>query len=133
MSFPDRSSSTKVKPPELPTPGMAGGEKLKTSPSGRRAKCGQYHECNGGLANQGTGEANVAVGGALENAVESIEEPSQQASTLLSGPEQEGGKRRTEGEGVESREDHRYRDGHGELLIKATRNSWDKGRRYKHG
>ena len=103
-----------------------------TEETGGCEEHGQHHEHNSGLANQGTGEANVAVGGALENAVEPIEEPSQQAFTLLSWPEQEGGKRGAEGEGVERRQDHRYRNGHGKLLIKAPRNSWDKGRRYKH-
>src|ERR1700730_3991307 len=101
--------------------------------TGGREERGQYHEREGGLANQGAGEANVAVGGALETAVEAIEEPAQQAFTLLSWPEQEGGKRGAESEGVESREDHRHRNSHGELLIKPPGNSRDKGRRYKHG
>src|SRR5258708_24021651 len=35
-SRPARSSSTNVKPPAVPTPGMAGGEKLKGGPAGRR-------------------------------------------------------------------------------------------------
>ena len=33
-SLPARSSRMKVKPPEVPTPGIAGGEKLKAIPSG---------------------------------------------------------------------------------------------------
>ena len=33
MSFPDRSSRTKVAPPEVPTPGMAGGGKAKAMAS----------------------------------------------------------------------------------------------------
>src|SRR6266852_1621876 len=93
----------------------------------------QYHQRERGLANQEAGEANVAVGGALENAVEAIEEPTQQASTLLSWPEQEGGKGGAEGEGVERRENYRYRDGHSKLLVKAAGNSRDKSRRYKDG
>src|SRR5258708_5219287 len=88
-----------------------------TDETGRPAKYGQYQERDGTLANQCSAEANVAVGGAIENAVEAVEEPTQQAFTLLFWPEQEGGKRGAEGEGVESREDHRYRNGHGELLI----------------
>src|SRR6202045_4102029 len=34
-SLPARSSRTNETPPEVPTPGIAGGEKLKTVPSGR--------------------------------------------------------------------------------------------------
>ncbi len=34
MSFPARSSSRKVTPPEVPMPGMAGGEKAKATPWG---------------------------------------------------------------------------------------------------
>ena len=39
ISLPPRSSSTKVKPPEVPTPGMAGGEKLKAAPCGSLLSC----------------------------------------------------------------------------------------------
>src|ERR1700721_970981 len=38
-SFPARSSSTYVNPPEVPTPGIAGGAKLKTVPTGRLLSC----------------------------------------------------------------------------------------------
>ena len=34
MSAPARSSRMNVKPPAVPTPGMAGGEKAKAMPSG---------------------------------------------------------------------------------------------------
>src|SRR5260370_27026063 len=101
--------------------------------TGGREEDGQYHKRDGGLANQRAGEANVAIGGPLENAVEAIEEPTQRAFTLLFWPEQEGGKRGAEGEGVESREDHRYRNGHRELLTQAPSNYRNKGRRYKNG
>jgi hypothetical protein len=37
IRLPPRSSSTNVKPPEVPTPGMAGGEKLMAAP------CGSFH------------------------------------------------------------------------------------------
>ncbi len=33
-SLPARSSRTKVNPPEVPTPGIAGGEKPNATPSG---------------------------------------------------------------------------------------------------
>ncbi len=33
-SCPERSSSKNVNPPDVPTPGIAGGEKLKATPSG---------------------------------------------------------------------------------------------------
>ena len=35
-SFPARSSRTKVNPPDVPTPGIAGGEKLKAIAAGNR-------------------------------------------------------------------------------------------------
>ena len=38
MSFPPRSSRTNVNPPEVPTPGIAGGEKLKAVPCGSLAE-----------------------------------------------------------------------------------------------
>ena len=38
-SRPARSSSTNVNPPEVPTPGIAGGEKLKTVPCGNLLSC----------------------------------------------------------------------------------------------
>src|ERR1700732_173486 len=38
-SIPARSSKTKVNPPEVPTPGMAGGEKEKATPSGSDDSC----------------------------------------------------------------------------------------------
>ena len=37
MSLPERSSSMKVNPPEVPTPGIAGGGKAKAIPSGNPA------------------------------------------------------------------------------------------------
>ena len=37
-SLPARSSSTNVNPPEVPTPGMAGGEKSNAIPSGSLAQ-----------------------------------------------------------------------------------------------
>ena len=40
-SPPERSSSMKVTPPEVPTPGMAGGEKEKAMPSGTLASSGE--------------------------------------------------------------------------------------------
>ena len=36
MSLPERSSRMKVTPPEVPMPGMAGGEKAKATPWGIR-------------------------------------------------------------------------------------------------
>ena len=38
MSLPARSSSRKVTPPEVPTPGMAGGEKAKARAPGIRER-----------------------------------------------------------------------------------------------
>ena len=38
MSLPERSSSMKVKPPDVPTPGIAGGEKANATAFGKLAQ-----------------------------------------------------------------------------------------------
>ncbi len=45
---PERSSSMKVKPPEVPTPGMDGGEKAKACASGSLASSAFSCELDGG-------------------------------------------------------------------------------------
>ena len=58
-----------------------------------------------------------------ENAVEPVEESSQQPVALHLRLEQQRGQRGTEREGVEGRQDHGNRNGHGELLVEPSRDS----------
>ena len=92
----------------------------------------QRHQRQDALANERPGETDVDFRGAREDAIEPVEEACQQPAALPSGPQQQPGEGRAQREGVKGGEDHRDRDGHGELLVEPSGDARDERGRHKH-
>ena len=82
-------------------------------------------EADDNLANQGGAHAAVAIGGFAKSGVKAPEETRQRSLTLLSWSEKQRAQRRTEGERIESRDDHGDGHRHRKLLIHRSRNAGD--------
>ena len=104
-----------------------------TGKESSRAAEGHHHKhSDGALANQPAACADITICFPFKKVVEPIEKPSQGTAPLLPGPKHQSGERRAEGQGVEGREDHRNRDGHGELLVEPSSDARYENRGHEH-
>ena len=93
----------------------------------------QQNHREGGLVDQVSAGAHVAVGGAAEPAVEAAEERAERPPHFRPRPQQQRGERRAQRERVECRDQHRDRDRDRELLVHPTGDPGDERGRDEHG
>src|SRR5581483_5672278 len=108
------------------------GWQMGAEDRGSYAGRGQYQKDDCALVDQDAGPAQISLGGAIEVAIERIEEPAQQTARVGPRLQQQSGERGAERQRIEGREHHRNRDGGGELLIEAAGDSGDKDSRYEY-
>ena len=94
-----------------------------------RGKNAEESDAQHQLADGRTANAHVFVRRAAEHVVEPLVKPAEQSARLSFGTEDERGDGRTEGQRVEGGNADRDRDGHGKLLVKASRDSGDENGR----
>ena len=80
----------------------------------------QEDERKSRFANEEARGADVGIAGATKGVVEPAEEVAQRTTAGLLRFEQQSAERRAERQCIEGGEEHRYRDGDSELLIKAS-------------
>ena len=112
------------------------GQKARWDPvaeeTGRESEAHEQDQGHRALVNESPRKTDIAIRGALEDAVEPIEETAEQPVALLFRPEHQCRKGRTESERVECRKNHRDRDRDRELLIEPPGNSRYERRRHEH-
>src|SRR5712692_1522916 len=104
--------------------------------AGKKAACQakghEQHDHDDGLSDECRAPTDIALCCSSKHEVKPIEKSPQQSSTLCPWPEQQRGKRRTERERVERRQEHRNRDSDGELLVEPAGNAGDECCRHKY-
>ncbi len=98
----------------------------------RTAHDDEQEQADDELADEPAADAHVAVGGLAEQGVEPAVEGAQGAAGLLLGLQDQGGKRRAEGQRVEGRDNNRDGDGDCKLLVELTRDTGDEDRRQEY-
>src|SRR6478752_2076996 len=86
-----------------------------------------------GFVDEVSAPTHISVGGAAKDTVEPAEESSQGSPCRLPWAQQQGGKRRTEGECVESREEHGNGDRNRKLLVELAGDTGYEGSGNEHG
>ena len=93
----------------------------------------EQDEGEAGFVDEVSAPTHIPVGGAPKDTVEPAEESSQRSPCRLPWAQQHGGKRRTEGECVERREEHRNGDRNRKLLVELAGDTGNERRGNEHG